>query len=36
MVKLKKGDETGGNADMSAAKAIQAEIASDFARYRSK
>jgi tetratricopeptide (TPR) repeat protein len=33
LAKLKKGDEAGGNADLSAAKVIKATIAEDFARY---
>ena len=31
--KLKKGDTDGGNADIAAAKAIQADVADDFAGY---
>jgi tetratricopeptide (TPR) repeat protein len=33
LAKLKKGDVTGGNADIAAAKEIEAKIVSDFARY---
>ena len=33
IAKLKKGDATGGNADIAAAKAIRPEIADEFARY---
>jgi hypothetical protein len=33
LAKLKKGDTTGGDADIAAAKAIEANIAADFARY---
>jgi len=33
LAKLKKGDTTGGNADIAAAKAIEAKIVGDFARY---
>ena len=33
LAKLKKGDAGGGEADIAAAKAIQADIAEEFARY---
>jgi hypothetical protein len=33
LAKLKKGDTAGGNADIAAAKAIEANIVGDFARY---
>ena len=33
LAKLKKGDAAGGNADLAAAKAINATIADDFAHY---
>jgi tetratricopeptide (TPR) repeat protein len=33
LAKLKKGDTTDGNADIAAAKAIEAKIVGDFARY---
>jgi tetratricopeptide (TPR) repeat protein len=33
LAKLKKGDAAGGEADIAAAKAIQADIAEEFARY---
>jgi hypothetical protein len=33
LAKLKKGDTTGGNADVAAAKAIDANIVGDFVRY---
>ena len=33
LAKLKTGDTTGGNADIAAAKAIEANIVGDFARY---
>jgi tetratricopeptide (TPR) repeat protein len=33
LARLKKGDTTGGDADIAAAKAIEANIVGDFARY---
>ena len=33
MARLKKGDAAGGNADITAAKAINPDVAKDFARY---
>jgi hypothetical protein len=33
LAKLKKGDTSGGNADIAAAKAIETNIVEDFARY---
>jgi hypothetical protein len=33
VAKLKKGDSNAGNSDIAAAKAIQADIAEEFARY---
>jgi tetratricopeptide (TPR) repeat protein len=33
LAKLKKGDASGGNADIAAAKAIRGDIADEFARY---
>jgi hypothetical protein len=33
LAKLKKGDTAGGNADIAAAEAIEANIVEDFARY---
>ena len=33
LAKLKKGDAVGGDADIAAAKAIQGDIAEEFARY---
>jgi tetratricopeptide (TPR) repeat protein len=33
LAKLKKGDTTGGNADIAAARAIDANIVGDFTRY---
>jgi hypothetical protein len=33
LAKLKKGEATGGDADIAAAKAIEANIVGDFARY---
>ena len=33
IAKLKKGDNSGGNSDIESAKAIQPDIAEDFARY---
>ena len=33
LAKLKTGDTTGGNTDIAAAKAIEANIVGDFARY---
>jgi tetratricopeptide (TPR) repeat protein len=33
LAKLKKGDTTGGNADIAAARAVDANIAGDFRRY---
>jgi len=33
LAKLKKGDTAGGDADIAAAKAIEATIVGDFARY---
>ena len=33
LAKLKKGDAVGGEADIAAARAIQADIAEEFARY---
>ena len=34
LAKLKKGDASGGEADIAAAKAIQTNIAEEFGRYR--
>jgi tetratricopeptide (TPR) repeat protein len=36
LAKLKKGDKAGSDADISAAKTIQAGIDEDFARYRAR
>jgi hypothetical protein len=33
LARLKKGDTTGGSADIAAAKALDANIVGDFARY---
>jgi hypothetical protein len=33
LAKLRKGDTTGGNADIAAAKTIEADIVGEFARY---
>jgi hypothetical protein len=33
LAKLKKGDTSGGNADIAAAKAIEANVVGDFVRY---